>query len=84
MWAFFIDNKLLYSKDDLSYKKFFNEAPFTTSFSKNSPPRTGSWIGWRIVSAYMKKTKATNLNELIRNNNSQEILTQSGYKPKRP
>lgn len=84
MWAFFIDNKLLYSKDDLSYKKFFNEAPFTTSFSKNSPPRTGSWIGWRIVSAYMKKTKATNLNELIRNNNSQEILTLSGYKPKRP
>jgi len=84
MWAFFIDNKLLYSKDNLTYRKFFNEAPFTTSFSKDSPPRTGSWIGWRIVSAYMKNHKSINFTQLIQADNSQEILTQSRYKPKKP
>jgi len=84
MWAFFIDNKLLYSKDNNAIKKFFTEAPFTSSFSKNSPPRTGSWIGWRIVSKYMEQDKNSNLEKLIGNKNAQEILSQSKYKPKKP
>ncbi|HNW89648.1 MAG TPA: DUF2268 domain-containing putative Zn-dependent protease [Bacteroidales bacterium] len=83
MWAFFIDNKLLYTKDNNAFNKFFVDAPFTTSFSKNSPPRTGIWIGWNIVSKYMKQDKNSNFTKLIQNNNSQEILSQSKYKPKK-
>lgn len=83
IWAFFIDNKLLYSKDKNTFKKFFDEGPFTTAFSKESPPRTGSWIGWRIISEYMKQYEKINLSKLLENNNSQQILTLSKYKPKK-
>lgn len=84
MWAYFIDNKLLYNKDNNTFRKFFAEGPFTTTFSKGSPARTGSWIGWRIVSEYMKQDKKIDMTKLINNHDSQQILTQSRYKPKKP
>jgi len=84
IWAFFIENKLLYSKDNNAIRKFFSEAPFTASFSKDSPPRTGSWIGWRIVSQYMLMDKNLNPQKLISNTDAQQILTLSKYKPRKP
>ncbi len=84
IWAYFIDNKLLYSKDDNTFRKFFNEAPFTSSFSKSSPPRTGCWIGWNIVSHYMEQAKNINFSKLIENHDAQQILSMSKYKPKKP
>jgi hypothetical protein len=84
MWAFFIDNKLLYSKDYSAYMKFFNEAPFTNAFGKDSPPRTGTWIGWQIVRDYIRNTGQINLKKLIEMKDAQRILQISKYKPKKP
>jgi len=84
IWAYFIDNKLLYSKDDNAFRKFFTDGPFTTPFSKSSPPRTGSWLGWRIVTEYMKRDKNISFKKLFENTNAQQILTQSNYKPQKP
>ncbi|MEI6122815.1 MAG: hypothetical protein WCQ95_04235 [Bacteroidota bacterium] len=81
MWAFFIDNKLLYSKESNSFNKFFDPGPFTTSFSKTSPPRTGTWVGWRIVRALMRQNNEMNLKQLIEVKDAQKILKLSKYKP---
>jgi hypothetical protein len=43
----------------------------------------GRWIGWQIVRSYMKKNKETSLSELFSFSDSQQILSESGYKPKK-
>jgi uncharacterized protein YjaZ len=59
---------------------FMVDGPFTSSFSQESPARTGAWLGWQIVKAYMKKNNVS-LKQLLDNVDSQEILEKSGYKP---
>ncbi len=79
IWAYFIQNELLYEKDYNRYHNFVDEAPKTNAF-KDSSPRTTQYIGWQIVRKYMENSKST-LKDLFANTNSQEILTVSKYKP---
>jgi hypothetical protein len=81
MWAYLIEKKLLYDFERLTLQKFVGEAPFTNIFSKESPGKTGSWLGWRIVSSFMNKNPEITLNELVKMNNAQLILNRSGYFP---
>ena len=81
VWGYFIQKNLLYEKDYTKIRPFVNEAPNTTVF-ENSAPRMTDFIGWKIVRRYMKN-KNVSMAELFKNNNSQQILTDSGYKPKR-
>lgn len=82
IWAHFVCEELLYETDPVKYRKYFNEAPFTPGLGKNSAPKLASWAGWQIVTKYMQKNPAVSLKELLANPNHQQILQQSGYKPK--
>ena len=82
LWQFIIENELLFSTGSKSMSMFMVDGPFTSSFSQDSPARTGAWLGWQIVDAYMKKNKVT-LIALTATENSREILDKSGYKPKK-
>jgi hypothetical protein len=82
IWSFFIKRKILYSTDYQEIAQYTNEGPFTTGFSKESPARTGTWIGWQIVRAYMSKHKEISLQQLMEEHDSQRILAASAYKPK--
>lgn len=79
VWAYFIQNNLLYEKDFNRYHNFVDEAPKTNAF-KDSAPRTTHYIGWQIVRQYMERTKCS-MKELFENTNSQAILQTSQYKP---
>ena len=79
VWAYFIQNNLLYEKDFNRYHNFTDEAPKTNAF-KDSAPRTTQYIGWQIVRKYMENSKST-LKELFENTDSQQILQVSNYKP---
>jgi gliding motility-associated lipoprotein GldB len=81
VWGYFIKNKFLYSNDITVVTKFTGEAPFTTGFVKESPGRTGVWIGWRIVRKYMDNNPKVTLDQLMQENDPQKILSQSRYKP---
>lgn len=81
MWTFLAEQKLLFTTDRMSIKRFIDDGPYTSSFTNFSPGRTGSWLGWQIVRSYMKKNPAVSLSNLISNNNFQDILNNSGYKP---
>ena len=81
MWGHLIQNKFLYSNDVSIVTKFTGEGPFTAGFVKESPARTGVWLGWKIVRAYMRAYPKTTLEELMAMEDPQIILSKSGYKP---
>ena len=82
IWAFFIENELLFSSNALSMRKFFIDGPFTSSFSKGSPARIGAWTGWQIIREYKKNNPEISLEELLKENDAQKILKDSKYKPR--
>lgn len=83
IWALLIENQLLYSSDREKTGKFFLDGPTTQGLVEQSPGRLASYVGWQIVSKYMESGQDISLKELLANTNSQEILSKSGYKPKK-
>jgi gliding motility-associated lipoprotein GldB len=81
MWTYLAENKLLFTTDRMSIKRFMDDGPYTAAFTDQSPGRTGTWIGWQIVRSYMKQHKEVKLSELMGMNDFQAILNQSGYQP---
>jgi len=81
MWNYLIDNQLIFSSDLMVVTKLINNAPNTVYFTKESPGRSGIWIGWQIIKSYMKKSKSS-LQDLMVNNDYRGILNNSRYNPK--
>jgi hypothetical protein len=81
IWKFFLDRNLLYSQDPLEYMKYVNDGPTTSGMPPESPGNVGSWVGWQIVSAYMKQHPEISLPQLMAEQDAQKILTDSKYKP---
>ena len=80
MWKYLIENELLYSGDHILISRLTNEAPFVREFGRESPGRAGSWIGFRIVESYMKKT-GSRVIDLVKNQDTKTILSESRYRP---
>jgi hypothetical protein len=80
IWNEIMELELMYSEDVEKYYSFFNSAPFTRGMPKESPGRIGNWVGYQIVDRYMNNTDVS-LQSLMSNNNSQEILLKSKYRP---
>ncbi len=74
-----IERKHLYTPDQLTTSQYFEDTP--AIFPENDAPgNIGTWIGWQIINQYMKETGSTP-EALMQNNDAQEILTASKYKP---
>ncbi len=80
IWHYMADNQHIYSTDPMVEAKYIGEAPFTTCFGDESPPKIGVWIGYRIVQAYMDKTD-TPVSELFSQVDGKAVLQESGYRP---
>jgi len=83
LWAFLIENELLYSSDNNILRKFFTDGPFSHSFSNDSPARLGEWLGWQIVRSYMMNNPKITPGQLFLEQDSEKILKQSKYKPRK-
>jgi len=79
LWKTMIDRKHLHQADVITISKYFNPAP-SIFISEDAPGYLGNFIGYSIVARYMKQTKSS-CDNLMRNNNAQEILQKSKYKP---
>jgi hypothetical protein len=82
MWQYLVENKLLFSTDQLSIRKLTGEAPFSSYFSTESPGRAATWLGFRIVEAYMSKNHDVTLAELMKEKDVQKILEKAAYRPR--
>lgn len=81
MWTSIVEQKLLFSTDVLTIKKFTESAPFTSQFGPDSPPRIGNWIGLQIVKSYVKNNNVS-VQDLMKEKDLLKILNKSGYNPK--
>lgn len=80
VWAYILEQKHLFSNESLMIKKYTEPAPFTSYF-KDSAPRIGVFIGYRIVEAFMENQPEVSLPELMKISDYNYILSNSGYNP---
>lgn len=82
IWAWFIEENLLYNSDYPRIQKYFSEAPFTPELGENneSSPKLGTYIGWMIVRKYMERNPEVTLTMLLENMDAQQILEDSKFK----
>jgi hypothetical protein len=83
VWRLLVDQEMLYKSDAFINNRFIQDGPFTAGLPEGSPAMLGRYIGWQIVRSYMKKHSGTELNQLFDIADSQQILSKSGYKPKK-
>lgn len=81
VWAYIIENQLLYSSEKRIMRKFTEDGPFTDLFTKKSAPRLADFVGYQIVYHFIKETEYS-LAELMREDQAQKVLKLSRYKPK--
>lgn len=83
LWARLLEQNLLYSSDFNNWRKLVTPSPNAPILFNEAPGEVGSWIGWQIVQAYMRRHPQTTLPELLNMTDSQQFLEQAKYKPKR-
>ncbi len=83
IWAFLLDEELLYSTKQKEFKKYIDHSPNSPGMPEMAPGRTANYIGWKIIEAYMNRFPTTSFEELLNLKDAQAILTKSKYKPKR-
>ena len=81
LWAFIIENELLFSSDYEKTQKLIIDAPFTSYFPDGSPGRTGWWVGWQIVRNFMDKNADVTIPKLMEELTARQILDNSSYNP---
>lgn len=82
MWQYLVENDLLFKTDKFLIRKLIGEAPFTSFFTNESPGKAATWIGFRIVEAFMMKNPGISLENLMKSVDIQDILGKSKYDPK--
>lgn len=80
VWSYYLENEFLYDTDRQLINKFTGDAPFTAAFSRESAPKTASWIGWQIVREYMRRNPDISLSDLIEEHDAVKILQESRFR----
>lgn len=83
IYKFFLDQKLLYDKSTMKTMRYIAPTPSSMGMPAESPGRTGCFIGYQILKAYLKQSGKTISEVLYENIPAQSILQTSKYKPKR-
>ncbi|WP_295728581.1 hypothetical protein [uncultured Muribaculum sp.] len=83
VWKSMINRKILYSTDPTMGERITQAAPATPLINPEAPGRIGTWIGMRIVDAYMKGHPDMKAVELLNKDFYGNALTlvESGYNP---
>lgn len=79
IYNFFLENELMYSKDQSRIIRYISETYTTAGFDSKSPGNLGSFIGWKIVSKFAQSEK--NLLTIFKTPGDVAFLKKSNYKP---
>ncbi|HEB61703.1 MAG TPA: hypothetical protein ENI82_00990 [Bacteroidetes bacterium] len=83
MWTFYIENNLFYTTDSYKIKRLTSPAPNSQALGMptKSPGETGNYLGYKIVSEFMKRQGEMSLKDLINYKDSQKLMERSRFKP---
>lgn len=84
-WNALINRKMLYSTDAVLGERLTQNAPATTVLHTEAPGRMGTWLGMRIVDAYMQSHPDMKAWQLLQKDFYGNVgtLVESGYNPLR-
>ncbi len=89
LYNFFIQQNLLYNKQESAVVPYIVDGPFArgigtaTDPGNPTPGNVGTWMGYRIVSAYMNQNTNITLKELLTSNiEPAKLLEAAHYKPR--
>ena len=74
LWKYLVDEKLLFSINELNVKNLLKEGPFTIGLPEKGPDRLGQFLGFRMIQKFME-SKEISLEQLI-NTPYTEILVE--------
>lgn len=80
IWNLFVQNQMLQEMNLVIIKNYIGESPKTQELGEASPGNIGSFVGWRIVEMFMKKSESTSLEQLMRTD-AEKIMEVARYKP---
>ena len=80
IWAYFMDNELLFSLYEQEFRTFLNYAPFAKGMPNEAPARVGYFIGYKIIVDLMKNSDMS-FESMMNMRDGREILNLSKYKP---
>lgn len=83
IWAFLVENNLLFTTNPEAVGKLMTDGPFTSGLGNEAPGRIGAWVGWQIVRSYMQRQPELALTKLMKETDSQKILEGARYKPRK-
>lgn len=80
-WEALINRKILYTTDESAGMRLTQNAPATSILHQDAPGRMGTWLGMRIVDAYMKSHPDTEPRQLLQRDfyGNVKTLVESGY-----
>jgi hypothetical protein len=81
MWSTMVERKHLFSSERMTLQRYIGDTPFTFFFGQDSPGRTGQFIGYQIVNAYMRRNPEVTLGEMMKMENGHDLFRAAGYRP---
>jgi hypothetical protein len=90
IYNFFIQQNLLYNKEGHNIIPYITDGPYARGLEapnepvKKTPGNIGTWIGYKIVCAYMDQYPKTTLRQLTDEHaDPSRFLDQAKYRPKK-
>lgn len=81
IWAFFLDEQLIYSSDWRKIRKYVEYSPHSPGMPLEAPGRTAGFVGWKILENFWKRNPEMSLSQILLLKDAQKILDSSRYKP---
>lgn len=82
VYNFFVSKGLMYEKNWQKIMRYVTYGPGSSGMPSESPGNIGTWLGWRIVSAYAGNHPELGLDQICQETNAEKILKEAKYKPK--
>lgn len=79
IWEYICTNDHLHARDPMVIRYYMKPAPAVEMLGAQAPALIGSWMGARIVAAYMKKHKDMKLKDLLEFTDYHAMLSESNY-----
>ena len=83
IWGHFLENNLLFSNTPFVIQKYVGERPNVPEIDRTCPGRVGQWVGLQIVRKYMAEHTSVTLAQLMAEKDTQRLLNDSHYRPKK-